>query len=109
MIYVHEIHTLVAEELDVTVVVFANHDHAIISEEASRNYGHEERAYGWNDAPIDFVALARSIGLDAIRAENSDALADALTAAREDDGPTLVEVPTDPLEPQANEWMRPNQ
>lgn len=106
MMCVHELHTLAAEELDVTVVVFTNHDYAIISEEASRSYGLEEGAYGWGDTPIDFVGLARSLGLDANRAERTEEVADALADARATEGPTLVEVATDPLEPQASEWMR---
>ncbi|PSP98417.1 acetolactate synthase [Halobacteriales archaeon QS_5_70_17] len=99
----HELHTLAAEELDVTVVVFTNHDYAIISEEAVRSHGLE--GYGWGDAPIDFVAVAEGFGLRAVRAETVAEITEAVEAARAGDGPGLVEVPTDPAEPQASEWM----
>ncbi|WP_254538478.1 thiamine pyrophosphate-binding protein [Halomarina litorea] len=105
MMCVHELHTLAAEDIDVTVVVFTNHDYAIISEEASRSYGLDDGAYGWDEASIDFVALARSMGLDAVRATDAAGIESALADARASDAPTLVEVPTDPTEPQASEWM----
>jgi acetolactate synthase-1/2/3 large subunit len=106
MMCVHELHTLVSEGIDLTVVVFTNHDYAIISEEATRSYGLSEGAYGWADAPIEFVGLAESFGLAARRAETATELREALTAAHESDGPELIAVPTDPTEPQASEWMR---
>jgi acetolactate synthase-1/2/3 large subunit len=99
----HELHTLAAEDLDVTVVVFANRDYAIISEEAARSYGLE--GYGWGDTPIDFVAVAEGLGLSATRAEAAAEITAAVETARTGDNPALVEVPTDPEEPQASEWM----
>ncbi|MDZ7745503.1 MAG: thiamine pyrophosphate-binding protein [Halobacteriales archaeon] len=106
MMCLHELHTLAAEDLDVTVVVFRNQDYAIISEEATRSYGLDEMAYGWNDAPIDFVALAESMGVEGYSAATLDAVTDTVIEARASNGPALVEVATDPTEPQASEWMR---
>jgi acetolactate synthase-1/2/3 large subunit len=105
MMCIHELHTLAAENLDVTVVVFANDDYAIISEEAERSYGLSETAYGWVDAPLSFTDIAEGMGVDATTAESPTAIEDALSDARDTDGPTLIAVPTDPTEPQASEWM----
>ena len=105
MMCVHELHTAVAEELPITVVAFRNEDYAIISEEAERSYALSERAYGWADAPIDFVALAESLGMRAVRAADASAVAEAVAEAVAADEPVLVEVPTDPREPQASEWL----
>ncbi|GAB7008638.1 thiamine pyrophosphate-binding protein [Halorubrum trueperi] len=105
MMCVHELHTLAAEGIDVTVVAFNNDDYAIISEEASRSYDFPERAYGWDDARIDLVAVASGMGIRAERVADRGAVVDAVERARARDGPTLVEVVTDPTEPQASEWM----
>mgnify|MGYP000246940745 CR=1 FL=1 len=105
MMCVHELHTLAAEDIDVTVVALNNDDYAIISEEASRSYGFPEGAYGWGDAGLDLVAVASGMGVPAERVTDRDAVADAVDAARRRDGPALVEVVTDPAEPQASEWM----
>ncbi|THE63209.1 thiamine pyrophosphate-binding protein [Salinadaptatus halalkaliphilus] len=99
-----ELHTLVAEELDVTVFVFNNDDYAIISEEAERSYDLEQGEYGWADAPLDVATIAEGMGL---RTERAETQAEIIDIAREtlDTGPTLVEIPTDPYEPQAGEFM----
>ncbi|WP_280585461.1 thiamine pyrophosphate-binding protein [Halorubrum sp. Boch-26] len=105
MMCVHELHTLAAEGTDVTVVALNNDDYAIISEEASRSYGFPEGTYGWADAGLDLVAVASGMGVSAERVTDVDAVGDAVDAARHRDGPALVEVVTDPAEPQASEWM----
>ncbi|OYR52109.1 acetolactate synthase [Halorubrum sp. Ea1] len=105
MMCVHELHTLAAEDLDVTVVALNNDDYAIISEEASRSYDFPESAYGWADAGLDPVAVASGMGVPAERVTDLDAVGDAVDAARRRDGPALVEVVTDAAEPQASEWM----
>ncbi|WP_418286820.1 thiamine pyrophosphate-binding protein [Halorubrum sp. DTA46] len=105
MMCVHELHTLASEDIDVTVVALNNDDYAIISEEASRSYGFPEGAYGWDDARLDLVAVASGMGVHAERVTDRDAVGPAVDAARAHDGPALVEVATDPDEPQASEWM----
>ncbi|QSX00003.1 thiamine pyrophosphate-binding protein [Haloterrigena alkaliphila] len=105
MMCVHELHTAVAEGLPLTVVVFANADYAIISDEAERSYDLGAGAYDWADAPIDFTALAESVGMRAERAETPSEVRSALESAIDADEPTLLEVPTDPDEPQAGDWM----
>jgi acetolactate synthase-1/2/3 large subunit len=105
MMCIHELHTLAAEGLDVTVVALNNDDYAIISEEASRSYDFPEGAYGWGDTSLDLVAIASGMGVRAERIRDRTAVGDAVDAARSHDGPALVEVVTDPTEPQASEWM----
>ena len=102
---VHELHTLASEGIDVTVVALNNDDYAIISEEAERSYDFPEGSYGWADAGLDLVAVASGMGLPAERVRDRDAVGDAVERARSRDGPALVEVVTDPSEPQASEWM----
>jgi acetolactate synthase-1/2/3 large subunit len=105
MMCVHELHTLASEGIDVTVVALNNDDYAIISEEASRSYGFPDSAYGWEEAGLDLVAVASGMGVSAERVTDVASVADAVGSARRRDGPSLVEVVTDPTEPQASEWM----
>ena len=105
MMCVHELHTLAAEGIDATVVALNNDDYAIISEEASRSYDFPEGAYGWAETGLDLVAVASGMGLPAERVREREAVGDAVERARKRDGPALVEVVTDPDEPQASEWM----
>ena len=105
MMCVHELHTLASEGIDVTVVALNNDDYAIISEEAERTYGFEPSAYGWEGTGLDLVAIANGMGVAAERVADGDAVGEAVADALERDGPALVEVMTDPAEPQASEWM----
>lgn len=101
----HELHTIAAEGLPVTVTVLNNGDYAIISEEAKRTYEREELAYAWPNAPIDFVSLAESMGVTGFEADSLERVQEAVSEAIETAEPTLVEIRTDPQEPQASAWM----
>jgi acetolactate synthase-1/2/3 large subunit len=105
MMCVHELHTAVQAELPITVVVFNNADYAIISEEAERSYHLDQGVYGWKEAPIRFTDLAESMSMRALRAEVPANIAEEVERAVSLDEPVLVEVPTDPSEPQASAWM----
>lgn len=105
MMCLEELHTIVAESLDVTVVVFNNNDYAIISEEAERSYQLDRGEYGWPSSPLDVVTIAEGMGMRTERAETPETIADAVGTAL-DAGPTLIEIPTDPYEPQASEFMQ---
>ena len=105
MMCVHELHTLASEGVDVTVVALNNDDYAIISEEAERSYDFEPGAYGWDGAGLDLVAIADGMGVAAERVDTREAVGEAVANAIDHDGPSLVEVMTDPAEPQASEWM----
>jgi acetolactate synthase-1/2/3 large subunit len=103
---IHELHTAVAEELPVTVVVFNNSDYAIISEAAGQNFELPDQAYSWADAPLDFTTIADGMGVETMRAKTPADIRDRLSAAVASDEPTLLEIPTDPTEPQASTWMQ---
>ena len=105
MMCIHELHTAATEGIPITVVVFNNSDYAIISEEAGRSFDLPEEAYSWADAPLDFATIAGAMGLETMQASRPDAITTALETAIGTDEPTLVEVPTDPTEPQASTWM----
>ena len=105
MMCIHELHTAASEDIPVTVAVFNNSDYAIISEEADRTFGLGERAYGWGDAPLDLTTIATGMSVEAARAETPAEIETELTRALDSDEPRLVEIPTDPDEPQASEWM----
>jgi acetolactate synthase-1/2/3 large subunit len=107
MMCLHELHTAAAEKIPVTVVVFNNSDYAIISEEAGRSFDLPEEAYSWADAPLDFAAIAGGMGLETMQASHPEEITDALADGLDSDEPTLIEVPTDPTEPQASTWMSP--
>ncbi|MFC4245996.1 thiamine pyrophosphate-binding protein [Natribaculum luteum] len=105
MMCVHELHTAVAEELPLTVVVLNNNDYAIISEEAGRTYDLESGEYGWPDAAIDFATIAEGMGMSAEQADTPAEIREALDTALATDEPTLLEIRTDPTEPQAGEFF----
>ena len=90
MMCIHELHTAVEEDLDLTVVVFDNADYGIISKSPEiREYGEGHR-FAW-DAP-DFAAIAEGFGCRGVRAESPSAAADAVDDALDADGPVVVDV-----------------
>jgi acetolactate synthase-1/2/3 large subunit len=105
MMCIHELHTAVSEDLPVTVVVFNNSDYAIISEAAGHNFDLPAQAYSWSSAPLNFTTVAEGMGMETMHAETSEDIADQLSMAVASDEPTLLEIPTDPTEPQASTWM----
>lgn len=105
MMCVHELHTLVNEGLPITVIVLNNDDYAIISEEAERSYDLARQEYGWGETPIDFVTVATGMGMEAVQADTPSEIRTNVCAAIQSDAPTLVEIRTDPTEPQASMWM----
>ncbi|WP_254532942.1 thiamine pyrophosphate-binding protein [Natrinema gelatinilyticum] len=102
---IHELHTIADEDIDVTVVVLNNSDYAIISEEAGRSYRMDEGEYGWKETPVSYTTVAEGLGLDVEWAETTDEVEATVADAIASDGPTLVEIPTDPYEPQSSVWM----
>lgn len=45
------------------------------------------------------------MGIDAMEAETPAEIESTVDEAVASDGPTLVAIPTDPMEPQASKWM----
>lgn len=106
MMCLHELHTAVAENVGVVTVVFNNSDYAIISDGATSEFGVREQAYGWEESPIDFTTVAEGLGIESFAATTREEISSAMTDALSRDRPTLVEITTDPLEPQTAEWLR---
>ncbi|MGM0590033.1 MAG: thiamine pyrophosphate-binding protein [Halobacteriota archaeon] len=95
---IHELHTAVSEGIPIVTVVFNNDDFAIISDRATRRYQMDR--FDWQQSSISFATVAAGMGMNAERAETPGEIESTLEAALEADEPTLVEVPTDPNEPQ---------
>jgi thiamine pyrophosphate-dependent acetolactate synthase large subunit-like protein len=86
--------------LPITFVVLANGGWHDVAYGAMKNRGWTEQdisAFGWGADPrIDYVAFARSLGLRGMCVEDASDLRDALSQARDGEGPALVEVRSDP-------------
>jgi acetolactate synthase-1/2/3 large subunit len=89
--------TMAREGLDITVLVFANHSYNILRGELTnvgvQNPGPRAIDMLSLDRPaLDWLALARGMGIEAVRAEDAPALAKALDAGLASEGPYLIEV-----------------
>jgi 3D-(3,5/4)-trihydroxycyclohexane-1,2-dione acylhydrolase (decyclizing) len=101
-----ELVTAAQEGLKVTVVVLDNGGYQSISRlargGAGTSIGNEFRSRGEGRWPqgepltVDYVANARSMGVDAMLASTVDEFAAALTRARAGDATTVIVVPTEP-------------
>ncbi|MGB6393747.1 MAG: thiamine pyrophosphate-dependent enzyme, partial [Candidatus Acidiferrales bacterium] len=89
--------TMARESLRVTTIVFANRAYAVLQREfAGIGVGEPgPRAQALFDIgrpDLDWVALARGMGVPAIRANSMDDFAKALQHGFESEGPSLIEV-----------------
>ena len=96
MYTVQSLWTMAREQLDVTAVVCANRAYRILKVELARadiaNPGPAARALTDLAPPqLDFVALARGLGVPGERVETGEALAQALARSFATRGPTLIE------------------
>jgi acetolactate synthase-1/2/3 large subunit len=90
--------TMAREGLKVTTVVFANRDYAVLKREFSYlgvgNPGHRALDMFEIGRPdLDWVHLAKGMGVPATRVTSLAEFAKALRHGFESDGPTLIEVP----------------
>jgi len=53
----------------------------------------------------EFTTIAGAMGFETLSAERPRRIRDRTASALANDGPTLVEIPTDPAEPQAIIWL----
>lgn len=89
--------SMAREQLDVTVIVFANKGYQILRDELKNvgvnSYGANAQAMFDVEGPeLDWVALAKGHGVPAQRVTDADAFARALRAGVEGCGPSLIEV-----------------
>jgi acetolactate synthase-1/2/3 large subunit len=90
--------TMAREGLNVTTVVFANHDYAVLKREFSYlGVGSPgTRALDMFEIgrpDIDWVQLAKGMGVPGTRVSSLDGFGRTLRAGLEGEGPTLIEVP----------------
>jgi acetolactate synthase-1/2/3 large subunit len=87
--------TQARENLDVTTIIFDNRAYAILNLELSRvgarTDGNAADQFDLSRPPLDFVSLARGMGVDATRVDTTDALVDALEHALSTSGPYLID------------------
>jgi benzoylformate decarboxylase len=93
--------TAAHERLAVVFLILNNGAYRILKQRVNALRGHAAQtgryvAMDLDDPPIDFCALARSMGVRAERAETLDEIRKALTAALAADGPSLIDVVLDP-------------
>ena len=89
--------TMARENLDVTVIVFANRGYQILRNELANvgveSYGRNAQAmFDVENPTLDWVALAKGHGVPGTRAEDIDSFAKALADGLSSDGPSLIEV-----------------
>jgi acetolactate synthase I/II/III large subunit len=90
--------TMAREKLDVTTVVFANRDYAVLKREFSYlgvgSPGERARDMFEIGRPnLDWVRLAKGMGVPGIRVSSLDTFGKALRACLDENGPTVIEVP----------------
>src|SRR5205807_5078690 len=87
--------TQARENLDVTTVIFDNRSYAILSLELSRvgarTDGNAADLFDISRPPLDFVALAKGMGVDGVRVDTADDLVHALERAQAAPGPYLID------------------
>ena len=88
--------TMAREGLDVTTILLNNRSYSVLNMELARvgagTPGPRARAVLDLSRPdLDFVSLARGMGLHAVRSDTAEGFCDALGRALATPGPTLVE------------------
>ena len=88
--------TMVKEDLDVTTIIFNNRSYAILNIELQRVGADEpgpkaKSQLDLADPPIDFVEIARGMGMSASRASTGQGFHAALEQAFSEPGPHLID------------------
>ncbi len=89
--------TMARENLDVTVIVFANRGYQILRDELTNvgvaSHGQNAQAmFDVENPTLDWVSLAKGHGVPGTRADDMDSFVKALSAGLSSDGPSLIEV-----------------
>ncbi|MFI4936557.1 MAG: thiamine pyrophosphate-dependent enzyme, partial [Caulobacterales bacterium] len=95
MYTVQSLWTIARENLDVTTVIFANNVYRILGIELGRtgagNPGPAaQRLLGLGDPTIDWVSLAKGLGVPAVRCETAETFETAFARAMAETGPALI-------------------
>lgn len=103
---VGELETIVRKGLPITLIVFSNASYGWIK--ASQKDGYGSRFFSVDFNRSDHARIAEAFGLKAWRVEDPAELDAAIAAAIRHDGPSLVDVISQPLEESAvpvSKWM----
>lgn len=94
--YPQAIYSAVHHDVDLTVVIADNQNYRILKDNTLRVLGGDESDHDFTemnfDPPIALADTAASYGADATRVESPTAIADAIAAGRDTDGPTVLDV-----------------
>ncbi len=88
-----ELATVAQFNINLPIVIFNDSTYTAVKEEQAAE--HDRRFIAVDLKNPDFVALAKSYGIEAVRAESPEALGEALEAAKQRSGPTLIDTPID--------------
>jgi acetolactate synthase-1/2/3 large subunit len=97
MYTIQSLWTQAREGLNVTTIVFANHSYKILKGEfTNMGLGAPEaealRMMDLDDPRIDWMAMAKSMGVAGVRVETVEDFHSALTRYNTEAGPSLIEV-----------------
>lgn len=93
-----ELATLCANKIPVKIIVMNNGRLGMVRELQDKQYAGNKTAVFLDGNP-DFVALAKSYGIESARVTSDDALNEAITTMLSSDGPYLLECAVSPAEP----------
>ena len=83
------------ENLDVTTIIYANRSYAVLREELAKVGAPEGKQtfsmFDLQNPTLDWVKMAESMGVEAIRVETCAGLAAAFQSAMKANGPRLIE------------------
>lgn len=99
MLNVGELATAVQYRLPLVVCVFNDGGYGILRAIQDRTF--DGRQVGVDLQTPDFAALARAVGMEGERVEGVDAFRDAFKRAVDREGPTLLDIDMDALQPMA--------
>ena len=101
-----ELETIVRLNMPITTVVFSNATYGWIK--AGQKSGFDERYYNVDFGRTDHAAVAQAFGVKSWKVEDPSRLKAVMREALESDGPTLVDVISQPLQEAAapvSEWV----
>ncbi|HET6336783.1 MAG TPA: biosynthetic-type acetolactate synthase large subunit [Polyangiales bacterium] len=97
LLNLQELATLAELELDVTILVLDNRHLGLVRQQQTLFYDARLSASRF-DRALDFVAIARSFGIEAVRLEPTESGLASLDALLAERGPRLIHVPIDACE-----------
>ena len=88
--------TQARENLDVTTVILSNRSYAILNIELARTGAapsqEAEQLFDLGRPDLDFVSLAKGMGVPGVRVDDAESFVRALESSYEESGPQLIEV-----------------